>query len=99
MHAALTGVAEELGEEIRRSLDYYMSQDYAAGVGRLVVTGRGALLRNLGTYLSGFLTIPVEVGNPLAKISQNGSGQPDEFLTAVAPRLAVAVGLALDEVD
>ena len=36
----LGSVAEELGEEIRRSLDYYMSQDHDARVDLIILTGR-----------------------------------------------------------
>lgn len=99
VHASLGSVAEELAEEIRRSLDYYQSQDYAAYADHLYLTGRGALLLNLDSYLSEFLGIRVERGNPLLKLVQNGSGVPDEVLASLAPRLAIAVGLALDEVD
>jgi type IV pilus assembly protein PilM len=96
---SLGSVAEELGEEIRRSLDYYTSQDHDARVDLIILTGRAALVRNLDTYLSEFLNLTVKIGNPLAKIQKNVSGQSEEVLTAVAPRLAVAVGLAMDEVE
>jgi len=91
-------VAEALSEEIHRSLDYFHSQEYSTPVDRLVLTGQGALLRNLDAYLSESLGIPVLVGNPLLKLSRNASGKPDALLAAIAPRMAVAVGLALDEV-
>lgn len=94
----LGDVAEEFANELRRSLDYYQTQDYSAPVERLVVTGTGTSLRNLASYLSEQLNLGVEIGNPLVKIAQNRSGLADPVLAAVAPRLAVAVGLALDEV-
>ena len=99
VQAGLGGVAEELAEEIRRSVDYYQTQDFSSPVDHLLLSGRGALLRNLDTHLSEFLGIRVECGNPLLKLAQNASGVPDEILGIQAPRLAVAVGLALDEVE
>ncbi|GAB4248660.1 MAG: type IV pilus assembly protein PilM [Thermoleophilia bacterium] len=99
VHESLAGAAEELADELRRSLDYYQTQDYAAYVDELVLTGRGALVRNLDAFLSEYLNMQVVLGNPLLKIAENRTGIPDEVLAAVAPRLAVAVGLALDEVD
>ena len=92
-------MAEELGDEIRRSLDYYQSQDYSAFVEKVAITGRGAMIRNVDSYLSDFLNMSVELGNPLLKIANNATGEAGEELAAVAPRLAVAVGLALDEVE
>jgi type IV pilus assembly protein PilM len=92
-------VADELADDIRRSLDYYHQTSENGYVQRLALTGRGALVRNLDAYLSEILGIPVELGNPLLKLGQNSSGHPDSLLAAIAPRLAVAVGLALDEVE
>jgi Tfp pilus assembly PilM family ATPase len=57
------------------------------------------LVRNLDAYLSEILGLPVDLGNPLLKLARNSSGHPDAMLAAIAPRLAVAVGLALDEVE
>ncbi len=99
VQSALAPVAAELGEEIRRSLDYYTSQDYTTKVDHVTITGRGALLRNIDAFLSDFLNLEVTVGDPFKKVSFAHSNQPDEALTAVAPRLALAVGLALEEVD
>jgi type IV pilus assembly protein PilM len=99
VQSSLSGVADELADDIRRSLDYYHQTSENGYVQRLALTGRGALVRNLDSYLSEHLGIPVELGNPLLKLAQNSSGHPDATLAAIAPRLAVAVGLALDEVE
>jgi type IV pilus assembly protein PilM len=99
VRTALTPVAEELGEEIRRSLDYYQSQNFGAHVERVLLTGRGAAVRNLDAFLTEHLGVKVELGNPLLKLAENDSGIPNEVLAALAPRAAVAVGLALEEED
>lgn len=95
----LAQVAAELTDEIRRSFDYYHSQENALPVQELILSGRGALLRNLDAQLSDALAIPVRIGNPLIRISQNLSGVADESLAFLAPYLAVAVGLAVPEDD
>lgn len=94
----LAGVADQLTDELRKSLDYY-HQSSDSYVETLALTGRGALLRNLDAYLSEGLNLQVELGNPLLKLSNNSSGHPDDLLGAIAPRLGVAVGLAMDEVQ
>ena len=88
-------VAAELADEIRRSFDYYQGQERATPVTELVLSGRGALLRNLDSHLAGALALPVVIGNPLAHVAQNASDQPDEELAVMAPCLSVAIGLAL----
>ena len=88
-------VASELSDEIRRSFDYYQGQEQAKPITELIVSGRGALVRNLDGHLAEALGIRVELANPLTHISQNSSGVPDSSLAYMAPYLAVAIGLAL----
>ena len=99
VRTALGRVAEQFAEEMRRSFDFYRSQEYAAPLSRVVLAGRGPLLRNLDHYLSEFLNVPVEVGNPLLKIGVNRTKMTDDMLAALAPRMSVAVGLSLDEAE
>jgi type IV pilus assembly protein PilM len=89
--------ADALADEIRRSLDYYMSQEQSATVSKLVLSGGGAMLANLDLHLAQVFPFPVEIGNPLRRITQNRSGISDEALSALAPRLAIAIGLALED--
>ncbi len=90
-------VASELSEEIRRSLHYYQGQERAVPVTELILSGRGALVRNLDAYLAEALNIPVGVGNPLLVLAENASDLSDADLAFMAPYLAVAIGLALPE--
>ena len=90
-------VATELGEEIRRSFDYYQAQEQSFPVGQLILSGRGALVRNLDSHLAELLGMPVALANPLAHIAENSSDMPDADLASMAPCLSVAVGLVLPE--
>jgi type IV pilus assembly protein PilM len=92
-------VASELSDEIRRSLHYYQGQEMALPVTELILSGRGALVRNLDANLTEALNMPVTIGNPLLHIAENDSGKSDAELGFMAPYLAVAVGLALPEED
>jgi type IV pilus assembly protein PilM len=92
-------VATELVHEIQRSLDYYHGQDGATKVRELVLSGKGTLVRNLDAYLADALGLPVIVGNPLARVSDNSSNLSDDALAVRGPSLAVAIGLALPEED
>ena len=90
-------VASELSEEIRRSLHYYQGQEQAAPLTELILSGRGALVRNLDTHLAEALNMPVTIGNPLLLLAENASNLPDADLAFMAPYLSVVVGLALPE--
>lgn len=93
----LGDVASELSEEIRRSLHYYQGQEQAVPLGELILSGRGALVRNLDSHLAEALNMPVAVGNPLLMIAENASNLADVDLAFMAPYLAVVVGLVLPE--
>ncbi len=97
---ALTSkAAGELVDEIQRSFDYYQSQESATAVRELILSGRGTLVRNLDAYLAEALDLPVVIGNPLSRVSDNSSNLSDDSLALIGPSLAVAIGLALPEED
>ena len=81
--------------EVRRSLDYYLTQtSQVRSIRRILLTGSGSQLRNFGPYLEkGLQAQQVALGDPLAR-TQASSG----VLAAVeADRFGcvTAVGLAL----
>jgi type IV pilus assembly protein PilM len=89
--------ADQLADEIRRSFDYYQSQEGATQVKEIILSGKGTLVRNLDTHLAEALELPVVIGNPLSRVSDNSSGLSDDTLALIGPSLAVAIGLALPE--
>jgi type IV pilus assembly protein PilM len=97
LQRTLEATAEALADEIRRSLDYYMSQEQSVPITRLIISGGGAMLRNLEKHLSQVFPFTVEIGNPMLRITQNKSSLTDEELKVLAPKLTIAIGLALED--
>ena len=79
-----------LADEIRLSIDYYMTQPQARPVGDVVLSGPGsadeALVEGLGVHLG----IPVEVAAPLGRIDSSGLTPGED-----PHRYTVAAGLSL----
>lgn len=94
LHDAILPVINSIFTEVRRSLDYYQTRSRGQAVGRVLLTGGTAKLRNLAPFLSEELGLPVEVGNPFAAFRAEAAF-PQEYLNDIAPMMAVAVGLAL----
>lgn len=94
---ALELTADALADEIRRSLDYYMSQETSVPIAKLLLSGGGAMLPNLDLHLSQAFPFGVMVGDPLKRITQNRSDLTDEELKAMGPRLTTGIGLALED--
>jgi type IV pilus assembly protein PilM len=88
---------EAFADEIRRSIDYYHSQDHQGQIATLLLAGEGALTRNICSYLSQALHLNVQLGNPLQHITENKSKLAQSDLEAMSPRLAIALGLAFDD--
>jgi type IV pilus assembly protein PilM len=82
-------------EEVRGSLDYYLSQPGAVRVGRVVLSGGGSRLGGLVERLSAATRLPVEVARPMSALRLGKTGLTDEQLAYVEPMVAVPVGLAM----
>ncbi|MHB1389842.1 MAG: type IV pilus assembly protein PilM [Thermoleophilia bacterium] len=91
--------ADALADEIRRSLDYYQSQEFSAPISQLILSGGGAMLKNLDKHLSQIFPFEVVVGNPMSNVTQNRTGIEEDVLKNMSPRLAIAIGLALEDED
>lgn len=97
IHQALDAASEAFADEIRRSIDYYHSQEPDGQIAGLLITGEGALTRHMPEYLTEALHLPVSLGNALQRLTENRSKLSQAELEAMAPRLAIAIGLALED--
>ena len=82
--------------EIKYALNLYQDKGNKK-VDKIILSGGSALLVNFTNYLSKILDINVVAGNPWAKISYPLDLEP--LLEEIAPRLAIAIGLALREME
>jgi Tfp pilus assembly PilM family ATPase len=81
--------------EMRRSLDYYLTQaTQVRNITRLVLSGSGAVLNNFPAHLERGLQAKVEIGNPLKGL-QVSSKLPAKNLAKDELTMAVSLGLAL----
>jgi type IV pilus assembly protein PilM len=93
----LEEAARELAEEVRRSVEHHHAQAGAREVTRVVLSGEGALISGLHTYLGELLEVPTQRARPADRLAANRSNVSDEQLRAMEPVLAVAMGLAMEE--
>ena len=90
-------VLERLSAEIGRSLDYYKSQFNDERIDKLLLTGGGANLKNVVSYLARELRLPVEHFNPLGEILFDSRRIDARLLNQMGSLFAVAAGAALPE--
>lgn len=87
---AVGQVARDLVAEVHRSVDFYLTQGPDRSIGRIMLAGGTARLKNLDKHLAQELKVPVSVLNPFA-FAKGGDAVPE----ALAPAFGVAAGLAL----
>jgi hypothetical protein len=87
--AAVTGVADRMISELRRSLDFYISQPDGVAVDSIVLSGGLARMKYLASYIEEKLGVPVELAEAKNPQLRMPDAPPDPFCP-----FASSVGLA-----
>jgi type IV pilus assembly protein PilM len=90
-------VMEKLVAEIERSLEYFRNLFNAEKIDGVLLTGGSANLKNMVSYLSKELRLPVEHFNPLKKILYDPKKVDAQLLDQLGSSFAIAAGIALPE--
>ena len=93
--AAVLRVVSELADELRRSIDFYLSQGEDIEVVQVVLAGPGGSISNLDEFLSQRLGLPTSVIDPVDSLTIEID---KESLPAQRSGLATVFGLGLREV-
>jgi type IV pilus assembly protein PilM len=88
-------VLEKLAAEISRSLDYYSNQFQVERINKLLLTGGGANLKNLASYLTEELRLPVEFFNTVKEVLFDPQRVDPQVLSEMGSRFTAAMGVAL----
>jgi type IV pilus assembly protein PilM len=91
----IQGVADQLGGEIQRSLDFYASTAPGSAISRVYLSGGTARIPALFKVIEARAGVPVEVLNPFKNIEIDNRQFDPAVILAAAPAAAVGVGLAL----
>ena len=83
-------LAASLAEEIRLSIDFYMTQPEARWVGEVLLSGPGSRRDGLAEQLSALIGVPVSTAEPLGRLGTHGIPAGEDPY-----RHTVAAGLAL----
>ncbi|MFH1254954.1 MAG: type IV pilus assembly protein PilM [bacterium] len=82
--------------EIKYALNLFQTKN-GKKTDKIILSGGSALLANFTGYLSKILDINVVAGNPWSSVSYPLDLKP--MLDEIAPRMAIAIGLALREME
>ena len=91
----LQSVSEIIVLEMQKTFDFFRATAGGEHLQKLYIAGGSAKVYGLVDLLKQEFSIPVEELNPFRQIGYDEAGPMGEFVSQNAPRLAVAVGLAL----
>ncbi len=92
----ITKTLEPIVTEMQYLIDFYHSQNEET-LEKVILSGGGSLFLNLADYFSKRLNLKVIIGNPWNRIEYPQEIKP--VLDEIGPKLAVAIGLAMREID
>ncbi len=88
-------VSERLITEIKKTFDFYHAQSMRERFDAVFLAGGGAHVADLTQRLEQRLGTPVELLDPLRRVSIPTKSFDPEYVRSIAPQAAVAVGLAM----
>ena len=97
--AILRSVSDILILEIQKTFDFFRATASGENIRRIVVAGGTARVPGLLDLLKEEFAMPVEELYPFRKVIINPAHHDENQLRELAPRLAIAVGLALRSFD
>ncbi len=96
--AGLVAYADAICSEIERSIDYFHSTFGQENIGRMLLSGGGALTPGIAGELERRLGIETALVNPFQKIKIDKKVQEAGAVEMIGPLAAVSVGLALRKI-
>jgi type IV pilus assembly protein PilM len=97
--AILRSVSDILILEIQKTFDFFRATASGENIRRIVVAGGTARVPGLLDFLKEEFAMPVEELYPFRRVVINPGRHEEEQLRELAPRLAIALGLALRSFD
>ncbi|NDD91358.1 type IV pilus assembly protein PilM [bacterium] len=88
-------MSENLGREIKRSLDFYSASSSGAPVSCVVLSGGGAKIPSLSRIVEDIIQLPTQIMNPFNAISYDPAVFTQEYVNSIGPIAATPIGLAL----
>jgi type IV pilus assembly protein PilM len=95
----LRSVSDILTLEIQKTFDFFRATASGENIQRICVAGGTARVPGLLDLLREEFAMPVEELYPFRKVTPNGGRHSEEQIRELAPRLSIAVGLALRSFD
>lgn len=96
--SAISITLSKLVTEVRRAFDFYESSSKKRAIGKVLLSGGSAKLKNMDKFISERLRIPVELHNPFVNMEIENIDEIEEKLKDNSIFLPISVGLSVRRV-
>lgn len=88
-------MAENLADEIKRTLDFYAASSNEVPVSQIFLSGGGSKIPGLSQVVEERAGVPAQLINPFQTVGFDEKKLTPDFISQIAPLAAIPVGLAL----
>jgi len=88
-------MAENLGSEIKRTLDFYLASSSGAPLTYVILAGGASKIPGLSRAVEEAVQLPTQVMNPFNAVSYDPAVFTQDYVNSIGPIAAVPIGLAL----
>jgi type IV pilus assembly protein PilM len=87
--------AENLGTEVKRTLDFYNASSSGAPVSYILLTGGGSKIPGLSKIVEDSSGLPTQMLNPFNSITYDPAVFSQDYISSIAAVSAIPIGLAI----
>lgn len=91
----MSSMAENIGVEIKKGLDFYLASSSGPPVGAVLLAGGGAKLAGLSQTVEGMIGLPTQLLNPFNAITYSSDVFTPDYVSRIESVAAVPIGLAI----
>jgi len=95
----IDSVSEIIELEIQKTLDFFKATTTTDRIDKMILSGGAARSKGLMEHLSQKFEVPVEIFNSFKRIAYNPQKFDSSFINEISPRVAIAVGLAMRNME
>jgi len=88
-------MAENLGDEIKRTIDFYAASSSESPVMEVLISGGGSRINGLAQVIAEKTALPTQMINPFQSVLFDEKKLSPDFIAQIAPLAAIPVGLAI----
>ncbi len=95
----IASVSEMLVDEVHKTFDFFRQTTSPEPIQHIYLAGGTAKIEGLADMMKERFNVPVDVLNPFLRVNCNPAHFDRDYIEDIAPRMSVAVGLALRSFD